>query len=410
MRPTKNSKSRSLREISADKQSVRPGFVLGAVLIVLLVTVLAVKLRKSSHFKAPPPVMPVLSASQDDNFSPLKPAPLPGPVVASASPAPARAVAVPPVVIAPEFLTASQLVDELAKIGSGPVTAEQAARFKQDLKELIHRGAASVPAIQGLLQQNIDVSYGDIQGGNQLGYSSLRASMIDALNQIGGPAAQSAMLAAMNTTSVPSELLQLAQDLDRQAPGQYRDQIVDGAQQTLALAASGQLGTNAEVGPAFRALQNYGGANAPADPATSDPLNFSAAVQLANQPDGQGLSALLQMAQNSTGTSQAAATAMIAQMAGQNGDAQTALIQMAQNGQISPNQWAQLAPILGGAQYQMDSSGQNYTLAGGATSADQIAQQVNLIEAMMNYVPAGTGGAKALQQQLSTLNGQMGSN
>jgi hypothetical protein len=308
-------------------------------------------------------------------------------------------------------MSASQLVDELTQIGNGAITPAQAARFQQDLKELIKRGAVSVPAIQTYLGQNIDVSYGNIQGGDQLGYSSLRSSLIDALNQIGGPEAQAAMLATMNTTAVPSELLQLAQDLDRMAPGQYRDQIVDGAQQTLQMASAGQLGTNTELGPAFRTLQNYGGNNSTTDDkANNDPLAFYNAVQLANMTNGAGLSSLVQMEQNSTGGSQTIATEMIAQMAGQNSDALNALSQMAQNGQIPQNEWVQLAPILGGAQYQMDSSGQNYTVVNNDMTSDQIEQRIQMISTFLNSVPPGTGGAKALQQELTSLNGKLNGN
>jgi hypothetical protein len=304
-------------------------------------------------------------------------------------------------------LTPSQLVDELAKIGTGPVTPEQAARFKADLQELIHRGAASVPAIQQFLQQNTDIAYGSVPGGDQLGYSGLRAGMINALSQIGGPEAQAAMVATMNSTSVPSELLQLAQDLNQQAPGQYNNQILASAQQTLAQASSGQLGTNAEVGPAFRALQNYGGTST-ADAANNDPATFNNAVQLANLPDGQGLAALQQMQQNSSGQSQLIATEMIAQMAGQNGDALDAFTQMAQNGQIPPEDWVKIAPILGGNQYQMDPSGQNPVLGNSSFTPSQATQRIQYLTMLLRSLPPGTGAAKALEQEIINLGGPAG--
>lgn len=408
MRPTKHPNSDGPGE-----PPVPVRFALGASLVVLIAIVMAVTLTNRPK---PAPHAPAPSAAQAEALDVNPPPATPLPVVAPARalPAPTTPVlaATPPSgPVSPELLTPAQLVDELAAIGSGPVTPEQAARFKQDLNELIRRGSASVPAIQELLKQNTDVAYGDVAGGDQLGYSSLRASLIDTLSRIGGPDAQAAMVAAMNTTANPSELLQLAQDLDRQAPGQYRDQIVSGAEQTLQMAASGQINTNAEVGPAFRTVQNFsGGANTTAQTAQNDPADFYSAVTLANLPDGQGLAALLQMQQSSSGASQVIATTMIAQMAGQNGDALDALAQLAQNGQISQNEWVQLAPILGGNQYQMDPSGQSYTVSGGASSPDQINQRISLIDAMMNYVPSGTGGAKALQQELITLNTKLGSN
>jgi hypothetical protein len=386
---------------------MRPGFLAGVVLFVLVAAMLAFKLMHHSRPAAPAAVAVATQAAA------------PAPNVQSVSipkpaAAPARSAAAPAVTAterAPEdtaLLTPQQLADELASIGKGPITAEQAARFKADLKELIKRGAASVPAIQALLQQNFDDSFGDVKGGDQLGYSGLRSSLIDALNQIGGAAAQSALLDTMNTTAVPSELLQIAQDLNKQAPGQYNDEIVSNVQATLAMASAGQLGTNSELGPAYRTLQNFGNANTTADAANTDPVDFYNAVQLANMPNGQGLSSLLQMEQNSTGTSQAIATDMIAQMAGQNGDALSALAQMAQNGQISQNEWVQIAPILAGAQYQMNTSGDDYTVVDNDLTQDQINQRIQMLNTFMNYVTPGTGGFKAIQQEITTLNGQTG--
>lgn len=385
---------------------MRPRYWASAVLFVLLAAMLAFKFVHRSTPATPAPVMATAAPTPAPKVAPLS---ISKPPVASGRPVvKAVADATEPAPVLPALLTTEQLAAELADIGKGPITAGQAARFKADLKELIRRGAASVPAIQALLQQNFDESFGDVKGGDQLGYSGLRASLIDALNQIGGATAQSALLDTMNSTAVPAELLQIAQDLDKQAPGVYNDEIVSNAQATLDMASAGQLGTNAEVGPAYRALQNFGSSGTTADAANNDPLDFYNAVQLANMPNGQGLPTLLQMEQNTTGTSQAIATDMIAQMAGQNGDALNALAQMAQNGQISQNEWIQIAPILGGAQYQMNSSGDDYTVGNNDLTPDQINQRIQMLNTFMNFVPDGTGGAKAMQQEINTLSAQIG--
>jgi len=307
-------------------------------------------------------------------------------------------------------LSSKQLIDDLAKIAetNSPVTAEQAARFKQNLAELIRRGAASVPAIQEYLAKSVDVGYENAPGGEQLGYSSLRASLIDALNQIGGPEAQSAMAQVLQTTAAPSEILELAKDLEQSAPGKYRDQIVAGAQETLSMGATNALGTNAELGSAFRALQNYGGGGGMTDPANNNPLQFSNAVQLANMPGAQGLPSLIQMEQNPY--SKVAATEMIAQLAGQNSEALLALAQLAQDGQIQQSEWLRLAPILGGDQYQFDSTGQTTTVVAGTMTPDQITRRIELIDAFLASVPQGSAAATALQQERSILNGKLGTN
>lgn len=388
------------------KRFSRPNLWAGVVLFAVLAVIFVIQLTTHSGRPAPAPVAatPVAApASKVESVVVPKAPAAPAPAVATTG-----AAATEPALVSPELMTPQQLADELANIGKGPITPEQAARFKADLKELVRRGAASVPAIQAMLQQNFDESFGDIKGGDQLGYSGLRASLIDALNQIGGAAAQSALVDTMNSTAVPAELLQIAQDLDKQAPGEYNDEIVSNVQATLAMASAGQLGTNAELGPAYRTLQNFGNANTTADAANTDPVDFYNAVQLANMPNGQGLSSLVQIEKNTTGTSQAIATDMIAQMAGQNDDALSALAGMAQNGQISQNEWLQIAPILGGAQYQMNSAGTDYTVQNPDLSPDQINQRIQMLNTFMNFVTPGTGGYKALQQQITTLNGQMG--
>jgi len=382
---------------------MRAAFFVGIILVALIAAIVAFTL---AHRVRPAAPAPVAVAAKPAAPLMVEPVSIPKPAAAPAHPVAVPApVAQEPAPISPELLTCQQLVDELAKIGNGPISPEQAARFKADLKELIKRGATSVAAIQGLLGQDIDTSFGDVKGGDQLGYPSLRSSLIDALNQIGGPAAQTALVDTMNSTAVPSELLQIAQDLNKQAPGQYNDEIVSNVQATLALASAGQLGTNTELGPAYRTLQTFGNANSTADAANSDPVDFYNAVQLANMPNGQGLSSLLQMEQSSSGTSQAIATDMIAQMAGQNGDALTALAQMAQNGQISQNEWLQIAPILGGSQYQMNSSDDDYTVSDPNLTPEQIGQRIQMLNTFMNFVPPGTGGYKAMQQEISTLSG-----
>jgi hypothetical protein len=304
---------------------------------------------------------------------------------------------------------------------TGPLTREQAEKFKQDLAELVTQGAASVPAIQAFLAKNVEFNYAELNGGDQLGYSSFRASLFDTLKQIGGPEAQAAMVQALQTTALPTEMLELAKNLDQDAPGQYREQMLSAARDAITMASANQLGTNVEVGPAFRLLQNYGEANTVADAAKSDPVTFYNALNLANLPDGQGLQSLVQMAQSSSGGSPLIATEMIAQLAGQNSQALDTLLQMAQKGQISNGSWMKLAPILGGDQFQVDgSAGQaspggadtsgnlNYTMVNTATSPDQINQRIALIDRCLGFVTGDSAAAIALKQERDLLVAKLG--
>jgi hypothetical protein len=319
--------------------------------------------------------------------------------------------------------TPQQLVAEILEISStaGPISADKAEKFKRNLEELIKQGAASVPAIRELLDKKVEYDFADVTGGDQIGYASLRANLIDALKQIGGPEADEAMVQVLQTSALPSELLEIAKNLDQEAAGQYHDQILDAARESLAIAATNQL-ANVELGPAFRILQNYGGANTTADAAKNEPANFNNAINLANMPDGQGLPALVQMAQNSSSSAsgQTIATEMIAQMASQNSQALDALMQMTQNGQISNGTWEKLAPILGGDLLQAaNSTTQNpstaanpsenpgFTVMNGATTSDQINQRIALIDKFLGAVPQDSAAAAALRNQRNLLSGKI---
>jgi hypothetical protein len=328
---------------------------------------------------------------------------------------PADRIETAPAAATPKPLKAHELVAELAELSGlpGPITPEQAQKFKAILDELVHQGAAAVPAIQEFLRKNIEYDYSEISGGDQLSYSSFRHSLLDALKQVGGPDAQVVMLETLQTTAAPSELLELATDLEQEAPGQYREQVLNAARESLEMAATNPAASNLELAPAFRMLQNYGAASTVEDAAKTDPANFYNAIALANLPDGQGLPALIQMAQNASPdpSGQTIATEMIAQLAGQNLQAVETLLQMAQQGQIRNSVWEKLAPILGGDQYQIGGSAEsrNYAIVNGALSPEEIARRIALIDTFLGFVPGDSAAAAALQHQRGVLNEKLGS-
>src|SRR5258707_1174709 len=230
-----------------DKSRMRNGIVFCTILAVLIGVIIAVTSLKNSHpasregveipapFKAVPDAAPIQK---------------PGPIhdEARVTTKPSRAVQ-PSSPALPAPPSARQLLAEMAELSgaNGPITPEKAEKFKQNLAELIRQGASSVPAIRELLAKNQDSYYADISGGDQLGYSSLRASLFDALKQIGGPEAQATMLETLHTSALPAELLELAKNLEQAAPGQYRDQILNAAREAATMASANQLGSNVEV-------------------------------------------------------------------------------------------------------------------------------------------------------------------
>src|SRR5207237_7151630 len=83
-----------------------------------------------------------------------------------------------------------QLVNALTQIDlrQGPLTAEKAAEWKQNLQQLTAQGAAAVPAIREFLEKNLDLNF-DSTSGSLLGQPSLRLSFLETLQNIGGPEA-----------------------------------------------------------------------------------------------------------------------------------------------------------------------------------------------------------------------------
>lgn len=389
---------------------------IGVVVVLLIVATIAFKsFRKGSESAVPGPVAAAPETSEQPAHEIMTVQTAPVPQVAAATPAPPAVESVP----IQQPLSSNPLVAELIELSStkGTITPAQAERFKQILAELVRQGVASVPAIQELLSKGIDYRYIDVNGGDQLGFYSLRASLFDTLKQIGGPEAQTAMLQTLKTSAMPAEVLELAKDLEAIAPGMYSDQIQKAARDALNAATVNQA-TNVEIGPVFHLLQMYG-ANTIADASKVDPDNFYNALNMANLPNGQGLPSLIQMAQDSKGSSQSIATEMIAQMASQNMQALNTLAQMAQNGQIPNNIWMRLAPILGGDQYQLasgaaantpaapDNAGKNYSVVNTANSPDQINQRIAMIQNLLSYVPENSAGANALRHEIDALGGKL---
>jgi len=250
-----------------------------------------------------------------------------------------------------------QLVASLTQLdfSRGPLTAEQAAQWNEGLQELVRQGEAAVPAIQEFLELNRDWDFG---GGSLLGYPSLRTAFLDALEQIGGPEAQDLMLRTLQTTAVPAEIARASRFLERQAPGQFLDEIRTAVRETLAQAAAGQL-PGWDMGPLFQVLQNYGNASAVPDlERSASKWNYYSALALANLPAGVGVPALVRLAQEESGTgTRAAAMEALAQVAVQYPEASAALVELARSGQLSEKNWIAATSALEGNRYSIRYSG-----------------------------------------------------
>jgi hypothetical protein len=258
----------------------------------------------------------------------------------------------------PASALSAQLIQRLAQTGQnqGRLTAEQAAEIKQQLNTLTSQGRAAVPAIRQFLERNQDVSLDDPNGPGSVGYSSLRAGLLDVVKQVGGPESTDTFLSTLRSTADPAEIALLAKYLDEQAPGQYRQEAVIAAHDTLYQGMNGQLQLR-DAGPLFQILQQYGDATVVTDLEMSLPQwQYYATLALGALPDGQGIPSLVQRAQESlaNGASPNIFTLQVlAQAAGQSPDAASLLVDQAKHGQIPDRVWTRIVEGLAGDQYQL---------------------------------------------------------
>ena len=322
-----------------------------------------------------------------------------------------------------------QLVSGLANLdfSHGPITAEQAQQWKTTLQNLTAQGAAAVPAIREFLEQNQEVNFRAVSGGDLLGQPSLRTAFINALGQIGGPEATTAMVQTLQSTTSPSEIAQLAQTLEQQAPGQYRAETMNAINEVLNMASNGQLPAGWDVGSLFKTLQTYG------DTSTASSLEqlqgaykYYATMSLAGLQGGQGVPALLQEVQDNTlGSKRDFAYQMLAQVATQYPDAGAALLEQARANAISDAAWNKIIMGLAGDQYQigdppsvngvdpnLTSGLKTYHIGAGnqnfysvpLTGDGQIQQRIAIIDQLLGATSNPTA-INALQAARNTLSG-----
>ena len=255
-------------------------------------------------------------------------------------------------------LPAQQLIAKIAQMDlrRGPLKPEQADELKAKLKELIQQGPAGLPAIQAFLEQHEDISFGR-EGGKLVGAASLRAGLLEALKEIGGPEALDISRQVLKDTSDAHEIATIARNLEAVEPGQHRQEILDATRQTLSRVTDNEAGDK-EVGPLFQMLQSYGDANVVNDLEKLAPKwNYYASLALAGLPDGKGVTSLTRLA---GGTAEGGAAArevaleVLAQISTQNPEASSSLLSLAQQKKIPDSAWNSIAEGLGGNQIQFN--------------------------------------------------------
>jgi hypothetical protein len=255
----------------------------------------------------------------------------------------------------PASAGAQQAMARLSQLDTAkPLTSEQAATVREDLHRLVSEGTGAVSAIGQFLLENKDLSLDEMKTGSRVGYSSLRAGLFDALRQIGGPESQAVLAETLRGTGDPGEIAMLTRHLEELAPGEYRDQALGAARDVLNQVAESKNKT--DVGPLFQVLQTYGDGTVVSDVQKSlSQWKYYGAMTLAGMPEGKGIPALIEQAQQQ-GAGGAAKDVflvqMLAQVAPQYPEASAALLEQAGAGQIPDRAWRRIADALAGDQYQ----------------------------------------------------------
>lgn len=303
----------------------------------------------------------------------------------------------PELVVLPE---ARELVAALGRLDvvAGRVSSAQVTEWRGRLRAVIAMGADAVPAIREYLALNKDYLFGR-ENARALQYESVRDALIDSLRQIGGEVAIQATLETLQTTADPGEVLELARNLEKMAPGVHRAEMLDAARQVLGMAKQGEL-KDYDVGPLFEVFQKYGDASAIADlQQAGDKWKYYSTVALANLPESAGVPALIQMV-TGPGGNRGLALELLAQLSARNADAKAAVAEQVRTGGVKANQWPYLAAVLGGDHYQLPESLWSAALDSSALEQQKTAHIAYGNQNFYQGPPPGGHSPEAIREQL----------
>jgi len=310
--------------------------------------------------------------------------------------------ATPPSTVLPGV--AQGLLARLAKIdlSHGRISQEQAKEVNQLLQQLREQGSSAIPAIQEFLQRGEDVNFDALAGGGSVDFSSLRLGLVDALHEIGGPEAVAASAAALQGTTDPLEVALLALTLEQQAPGEYRQLELTAARNALTQALSGNW-KGGDISPLFETFQALGDANdVSLLKQAVTKWNYYPTLALAGLPNGVGIPALIQLAQDPAISSLGSgdfALRPLAQAALQYPDAAGALVDDARQNRVPASAWPTVGASLAGTYIQYG----NQLFGSTAPSLDWSATEINQRIALVNQLLAATSSPVARQSLQSAL-------
>lgn len=293
--------------------------------------------------------------------------------------------------------------------GNHSLTREQAREINDLLAQLVREGAESIPAIQDFMKQNLDYSYASLQGGELVNYRTLRLSLLDVLQQIGGPEAVELSVSTLQTTSDPLEIALLSRYLEQQVPGQYRSQELTAAREVLAQAASSRVPLG-DMSPIFETMQALGDTNIVSDLEKAvQRWNYYATLALAGLSNGVGIPTLIKLAGDPSVTSMGSgdfALRPLAQVAIQYPQAAQALVDLANKNMVPDTAWPTVAASLAGSNIQYGNQLYGSSSPTPSWTEEQINQCIALINQLLS-VTRTSAGRKALQDALASVSSRL---
>jgi hypothetical protein len=335
----------------------------------------------------------------------------PSPVALKPQPATHSGSSVPVQSATGPHTVAQDLLARLAHtdLSRGAMSQEQAQQINAMLQQLREQGTAAIPAIREFLQGKQDVNFDAVPGGDSVDFSSLRLGLVDALHQIGGSDAGAAAAEAIQATTDPLEIALLAVTLEQQAPGEYRQVELTAARNALTQALNGNW-KGGDVSPLFETFQALGDANDISilkQAATK--WNYYATLALAGLPNGVGIPALIELAQDpaisSLGTGDFALRPL-AQVATQYPDAERALVDDARQNRIPDSAWPTISASLAGTNIQYGNQLFGSTVPSLDWSPTAINQRINLINQLLAATSSPTA-RQSLQPALTSLSSRL---
>ena len=236
-----------------------------------------------------------------------------------------------------------------------PTSVEQAVEVKTALTELAKLGTAALPGIRDLLARNFDLQFASGEAVQAAGHPTLRLGLLDVLGRVGGSEAIALAAETLKTTPYPVEITKLMSILESAAPGEYRQAAIEAARDALVLANEGEL-AGQRVAPLFEVYQTYGDQSVIPElqAALQGKWRQNAALALAELPEGIGVPALIQFAQDPATASYGKGDVglrPLAQISIRYPDAFEALLQQARDNKIAETAWPTIVSALSGNDY-----------------------------------------------------------